>query len=371
MRTARPRSAGSPSAPSSTTSSIRTRRDGALRRRRGRGGGDPLAVQLDALGDRPVEHHPAAVEHEGAVAHLADRVEVVADQHERLARRRGTAASASSERSWNSASPTARTSSTSRMSGSTVTAMAKPEPHVQAGRVGPHGGVEQRPDAGEVDDLVEALVDLGAGEAEDRPVEVDVLAARQVAVEPGAELEQRRDAAVGLDAAPWSGGRMRASSLSSVDLPLPLWPMTATDSPWSTVKRDVLERVEVGEARPAQPVQAFLQPARALVVEPEGLGDAVDHDRGAGRVDRAGEPRRRRRRGTSDLLREGAGATQEHDVADDEGDDRPQQQDRRARRRRGHGGGCGDDGRGRAAGDATAVAVERGRGTPRRTRSSG
>ena len=67
------------------------------------------------------------------------------------------------------------------------------------------------------DDLVHQLADAGAREAVDRAVEVDVLAAREVRVEAGAELEQRRDAAAGLDAA---GGRLedparRASAASS------------------------------------------------------------------------------------------------------------------------------------------------------------
>ena len=53
---------------------------------------------------------------------------------------------------------------------------------------------------------VEVLVGLRAAEAEDRCVEVDVLAAGQVGVEPGAELEQGGDASAALDGA---GRRLR------------------------------------------------------------------------------------------------------------------------------------------------------------------
>src|SRR5207244_73266 len=50
----------------------------------------------------------------------------------------------------------------------------------------------------------EALVDRPPFEAVERAVQVDVLAAGEVRMETGAELEQRRDSPIGLDAA---GGR--------------------------------------------------------------------------------------------------------------------------------------------------------------------
>src|SRR5207245_2218310 len=48
-------------------------------------------------------------------------------------------------------------------------------------------------DLGEVDDLVKAPVDLGPPHAEDRAAEVDVLPARQLRMEAGADLQQRTD----------------------------------------------------------------------------------------------------------------------------------------------------------------------------------
>ena len=50
-------------------------------------------------------------------------------------------------------------------------------------------------EAGEVDDVVEARVELLLRHAEDRAVEVDVLAPGELGVEAGAELEQRGDLA--------------------------------------------------------------------------------------------------------------------------------------------------------------------------------
>ena len=49
---------------------------------------------------------------------------------------------------------------------------------------------------GELDDLVEALCDLALGQAEHDAVDEDVLAAGDLRMEAGAELDQRRDAAV-------------------------------------------------------------------------------------------------------------------------------------------------------------------------------
>ena len=75
------------------------------------------------------------------------------------------------------------------------------EPHVHAGRVGANGQLEVVADAGEVDDLVHAFADLRARETVERAVQEDVLASGELRMEPGAELEQRRDATADVDAA--------------------------------------------------------------------------------------------------------------------------------------------------------------------------
>ena len=63
------------------------------------------------------------------------------------------------------------------------------------GRVVLHLLVDEPLELGELDDVVEALLDVDALEPEDRGVHVDVLATGELGVEAGAELEQRRRAA--------------------------------------------------------------------------------------------------------------------------------------------------------------------------------
>ena len=71
----------------------------------------------------------------------------------------------------------------------------EPEAHVHARRVVLDRLVDELLQLGEGDDLVEAAVDLLARHAVERGVDVDVLAAGQLGVEAGAELEQRRQPA--------------------------------------------------------------------------------------------------------------------------------------------------------------------------------
>ena len=73
----------------------------------------------------------------------------------------------------------------------------EPEPHRHAGRVRADGAVDRVLELGEGDDLVEALADPRAGEPLEHPVQLDVLPAREVGMEAGAELEERPDATSG------------------------------------------------------------------------------------------------------------------------------------------------------------------------------
>jgi hypothetical protein len=68
------------------------------------------------------------------------------------------------------------------------------EPQLHPARVALDRRVDEALDVGERDDLVELPLDLLALHPEDRAVEEDVLATRQVGVEAGADLEQRPDA---------------------------------------------------------------------------------------------------------------------------------------------------------------------------------
>ena len=69
---------------------------------------------------------------------------------------------------WNSVSPTARTSSTSRISGSRWAATAKRESHIHAARVALHGSIDEALDFGEGDDFIETSIDSPLSHPEKR-----------------------------------------------------------------------------------------------------------------------------------------------------------------------------------------------------------
>jgi len=77
----------------------------------------------------------------------------------------------------------------------------KAEAHDHAGRIMLDRLVDVVADVGELDDLVEALAHLARAESVQRGGHRDVVASRIVRMEPGAEFEQRADAAVDGDAA--------------------------------------------------------------------------------------------------------------------------------------------------------------------------
>ena len=99
---------------------------------------------------------------------------------------------------WKRASPTARTSSTNRISVSRCAATRERQPHVHAARIVLHRRIEEPLHLGEGDDFVELAVDLGAAHAEDRAIQEDVLASRQLGMEARPDFQQRADAAADL-----------------------------------------------------------------------------------------------------------------------------------------------------------------------------
>ena len=66
--------------------------------------------------------------------------------------------------------------------------------------------VDEPLELGELDDVVEALLDVVALEPEHRGVHVDVLATGELGMEAGAELEQRGEPPPHPDDAPSSAG---------------------------------------------------------------------------------------------------------------------------------------------------------------------
>ena len=97
---------------------------------------------------------------------------------------------------WNSASPTASTSSTTRISGSRWAATAKASRTYMPLLYRFTGSVEEVLDARELHDGVELARDLALPHPEDRAVQVDVLAAGELGVEAGSHFEQAADAPV-------------------------------------------------------------------------------------------------------------------------------------------------------------------------------
>jgi hypothetical protein len=77
-----------------------------------------------------------------------------------------------------------------------VNGHGKTEAHVHAARVGLDGRVDEILQLGELDDLVEALLHLTPAETQHDAVDEDVLAARDLRMEAGAQLDQRRNAAL-------------------------------------------------------------------------------------------------------------------------------------------------------------------------------
>ena len=132
---------------------------------------------------------------------------------------------------WNAASPTASTSSTSRISGSKMRGHREREPHVHPARVALDWRLQELREVGELDDVVEALLHLCATHAHDRAGQDDVLPASELRMEAGPNLQQRADAADVFPRGPTVGGVIRARILSIVLFPAPFRPMMPTVSP--------------------------------------------------------------------------------------------------------------------------------------------
>ena len=127
----------------------------------------------------------------------------------------------------------------------------KGEPHVHPAAVMLHGRIEKAIDAGEGDDGVELLANLGAPHAEDGAVEEDVLATSQLLIESGADFQKAPHAAIEIHFAmshlrdPGQNLQQRAfSGAVSAD--------EAEHFAASNVEGDVPKRPEVLARRPCQ-----------------------------------------------------------------------------------------------------------------------
>ena len=77
----------------------------------------------------------------------------------------------------------------------------KRQPHEHAAGVGFDGLVNEMPDAREINDIAQAVLELCTADAQQWPIEQQVLPARKIGVETCPQLEQRSHTAVDLHAA--------------------------------------------------------------------------------------------------------------------------------------------------------------------------
>ena len=152
-------------------------------------------------------------------------------------------------------------------------------------------------------------VDVALRQAEDRRVHVDVLAAGQLGVEAGAELEQRGEPAAGDDLA-LVGLQDPGDALQQRRLARAVVAEDADGRALLDVDVDVVERDEVLERDAPEVDHLLLQRRVVLVVEPEVLRDVPDLDRGGHGYSSSAK--------FASLRPNTADRDREHDDADDE-----------------------------------------------------
>ena len=136
----------------------------------------------------------------------------------------------------------------------------EPQAHVHAGRVRLHRRVDELPELGELDDLVEPPRHLFLRQPEHDAVDEDVLAPGDLGVEAGAELDECRDPAVDATV-PLVGLVIPATSFSSVLLPDPFLPITPSVRPCGSVN----ERRSAPRTSPPARVAIRLRDRSALL----------------------------------------------------------------------------------------------------------
>ena len=158
-------------------------------------GRNPGQVFVDYRLRLALDLHLAVLQQDGAVAEARHGAQVVRDEDDGDAVGAQLLDVARSTSAGTRASPTASTSSTSRTSGVDVHGDREAQPHVHAGGVRPHRLVDEVAQLGEGDDIGQRLLRLLAAQAEEDGVEDGVLAARDLRMKAGAQLEQRRNRA--------------------------------------------------------------------------------------------------------------------------------------------------------------------------------
>ena len=164
------------------------------------------------------------------------------------------------------------------------------EPRVHAARVGLHRLVDEPSDVGERRNFVEPLPHLPPGDAEDRAVQEDVLAARELRVEAASQLEERRHAAAHLDLA-FARDLGTRDDLEERALAGPVASDDTQRLPGPDLDRHPPQRPKVRVVRLPASEESLLQPVLRLRVHLVTLADVPQRDRGNGT-----RPERRGRR---------------------------------------------------------------------------
>ena len=108
------------------------------------------------------------------------------------------------------------------------------QPDLHPRRVVAERHLDELLELGEADHARKAAPRLRRAQAHQRPGHLDVVARGELRVEADAQLDERREARAFTSTVPLSGSWIPAMQRSSVLLPLPLWPITAKNSPGFT-----------------------------------------------------------------------------------------------------------------------------------------
>ncbi len=109
------------------------------------------------------------------------------------------------------------------------------EPQDHAGGICPDGLADEVPDLSEALNGGKSCIDFFTREAEQRPIEINVVAAGEFGRKTGAQFQQRREPSMDLDRSE-VGVSMPATIWSRVLLPQPFAPMMPNASPRATEK---------------------------------------------------------------------------------------------------------------------------------------
>ena len=153
----------------------------------------------------------------------------------------------------------------------------EPEAHIHAGRVVLDRGVHEVAEAGELDDRVVVALHLAQPKAEQRAVELDVLAAGVLGLEARAELQERGDPPGDLDLAA-VGSEDAGQHLEQGALARAVVPDHAHELALLDLEADVLERPEVLPFAPAPVGDDLLQALVAAPVAAVALGETLDRE---------------------------------------------------------------------------------------------